>query len=107
MRAALSDGAQGWIRLHRFQAAIAFPSMRIAATALPAPRPSLAAQIRRLERDIGAPLYHRAAPARPQRPTERGQRLLHHLITPHIKTLMEQALRPPLVKTPTAGPKRP
>jgi hypothetical protein len=107
IHAALHDGAHGWIRLHRFRAAIAFPSMRAAATALPAPRPSLAAQIRRLEHDIGTPLYHRATPARPQHPTERGQQLLNDLTTPRVKTLMDRALRPPLVPASTAANQRP
>jgi hypothetical protein len=45
-------------------------------------------QFQRLERDIGAPLYHRATPGRPLRPTPQGSSLLRILSLPDIHRLL-------------------
>lgn len=49
---------------------------------------ALVTQCQRLERDIGAPLYHRATPGRPLRPTSQGRSLLQVLRQPDIRHLL-------------------
>ncbi len=61
IRRAVEGGLWGWQRLHRFQQAMAFPTIEEAADHLGAHRSTLVRQVQRLERDIGAQLYHRAA----------------------------------------------
>jgi hypothetical protein len=92
IRAAVEGALHGWHRLHRFQITMAFPSIDTAATYLSTHQSALVHQFQRLERDIGARLYHRAARNRPHRPTPRGQALLRHLATDHIHQLMIAAL---------------
>lgn len=65
---------------------MAFPTIE-AATHLGAHQSALVHQFRRLERDIGARLYHASAPGRPMRPTRRGTALLNTLDRPDIRAL--------------------
>lgn len=63
VRRAVEGGLQGWHRLRRFQIAMTFPTIEAAATSLGAHQSALVHQLRRLERDIGATLYHPSTPA--------------------------------------------
>jgi hypothetical protein len=57
-----------------------YPTLTDAAVAFGIGQATLVEQMRRLERDIGARLFHRATPAsETQRPTPRGRDLLHAL----------------------------
>jgi hypothetical protein len=97
IRRAAEGKLHGWHRLHRFQAAMAFPTIKQAARHLGAHPSALISQFQRLERDIGAVLYHRAAPGQPMHPTERGTALLHALNQPEVKALAtgQHATSPP------------
>jgi Bacterial regulatory helix-turn-helix protein, lysR family len=90
IRRAVEGGLKGWHRLHRFQAAMTFPTIEAAATFLGAHQSALVHQFRRLERDIEAKLYQRSAPGRPMRPTARGTALLKALNRPDIRALAAQ-----------------
>jgi hypothetical protein len=61
VRLAVEDSLHGWQRLHRFQITMAFPSIDTAAAYLDTHRGSLIHQFQRLEHDVGAQLFHRAA----------------------------------------------
>jgi len=87
IRRAVDGGLNGWHRLRRFQIAMAFPTIEAAATHLGAHQSALVHQFRRLERDIGARLYHASAPGRPMHPTRRGTALLNTLDRPDIRAL--------------------
>nr|WP_238350852.1 TniQ family protein [Kribbella shirazensis] len=100
VRAAAQGNLHGWLRLHRFQIAMAFPSLETAATYLNTHQGALVRQFQRLERDIGAPLFHRGVFGKPHRPTPRGNRLLQHLDTGHVKTQLHAALSAQLVPMP-------
>ena len=90
-----AEGVQhGWLRLHRFQQAMAHTSLNTAASHLSIHISALVLQIQRLEADIGAPLLHRATPIRPMRPTNRGAALLEALTKPHVKALLDQHAKP-------------
>jgi hypothetical protein len=78
-------GLHGWQRLHRFRAAMAFPSIRAAADELGINQATLIHQLQRLEADIGAPLYTRATPAQPLRVTRRGAAVLRALDRPEAQ----------------------
>jgi hypothetical protein len=65
IRCAVDGGLKGWHRLQRFQVAMTFPSIEAAATYLGAHQSALIHQFRRLEQDIGSPLYHRSTTALP------------------------------------------
>jgi len=82
VRAAVEGTLHGWQRLSRFQAAIAYPTMKAAATALGLHVTALTVEIQRLESDTSGRLYHRAVHAKPQRPTRHGQTLLADLEEP-------------------------
>jgi DNA-binding MarR family transcriptional regulator len=92
IRAAVEGGLKGWQRLHRFQIAMALPSLATATGYLSLPPSGLAAQFQRLEADIGGQLFSRSAPGRPHKPTPQGKALLKALDRPHIKALMTEAL---------------
>nr|WP_165486040.1 LysR family transcriptional regulator [Frankia sp. Cppng1_Ct_nod] len=68
-----------------------FPTINTAADHLGADQAALVRQFRRLERDIGAPLFYRATHAQPMRPTPRGQALLRALTRPEIRAHMTNA----------------
>jgi hypothetical protein len=87
IRRAVEGSLQGWHRLLRFQAAMAFPTIEAAAAHLGAHQSTLVHQFRRLERDIGTKLYHRSTPRQPMRPTARGAMLLGALTRPDIAIL--------------------
>ncbi|WP_131746580.1 LysR family transcriptional regulator [Frankia sp. Cppng1_Ct_nod] len=91
VRRAVEGGLAGWHRLHRFQMAMTFPTINTAADHLGADQAALVRQFRRLERDIGAPLFYRATHAQPMRPTPRGQALLRALTRPEIRAHMTNA----------------
>lgn len=92
VRAAVEGTLHGWLRLHRFQITMAFPSLETAAIYLSTHQGALVRQFRRLERDIGQPLFHRSTCGKPHRPTARGKTLLRHLETGPVTTLMRAAL---------------
>lgn len=91
IRAAVEGSLRGWQRLRRFHIAMRFPSLDTAAAYLRTTGPVLVNQCRRLERDIGGPLFHRSVFRTPQRPTTRGHRLLHDLDHSHVHNLMNAA----------------
>jgi hypothetical protein len=84
IRSAVEAGLQGWHRLRRFQTAMTFPTIEAAASHLGAHQSALIHQFRRLERDIGAQLYHPSTPRQPMQPTPRGTALLAALARPDI-----------------------
>ncbi|MDX2680340.1 PadR family transcriptional regulator [Streptomyces sp. NY05-11A] len=92
VRAAVEGTLHGWLRLHRFQIAMAFPSLETAAHYLKAERTALVTQFQRLEHDLGTGLFHRSAFNKPQRPSTRGQSLLHDPTHERIQELMRNAL---------------
>lgn len=94
IRAAVQGTLHGWLRLHRFHIAMAFPNLTTASAYLGAEQTALTAQFQRLEADIGAPLYYRSVQTTPQRTTKRGTALLRTIKRPDIQTLMTTALAP-------------
>jgi DNA-binding MarR family transcriptional regulator len=92
VRTAVEGTLHGWLRLHRFQIAMAFPSLETAANYLKAERSALVTQFQRLEHDLGTDLFHRSAFNKPQRPSARGQSLLHDLAHEQVQELMHNAL---------------
>jgi hypothetical protein len=104
IRAAVEGGLHGWVRLHRFQIAMAFPTIGTAATYLGANQTALVNQFQRLERDIGRSLFSRAVFGKePQRPTRRGQALLRHLGHASVQALMHAAVGEPRRPMPDAA----
>jgi DNA-binding transcriptional ArsR family regulator len=87
IRRAVNGALRGWHRLRRFQIAMTFPTTKAAAAALGTHQSALVVQFGRLESDIGAELYHRAASGHPIRPTRRGAQLLRDLARPEIQAL--------------------
>ncbi len=94
IRRAVEGGLQGWHRLRRFQAAMTFPTIAAAARDLGAHQSALVHQFRRLERDIGAKLYHPSTPRQGMRPTHRGAALLRELERPEIRTHVGGRIQP-------------
>lgn len=92
IRAAVEGSLHGWKRLHRFQIAMAFPTLNDVERHLGLPKSGLVAQLQRLEADIGEALFIRSTPGKAQTPTRRGKKLLQVLDRPHIKALMAEAL---------------
>ena len=90
IRRAVEGGLYGWQRLHRFQQAMGFPTIKQAAQHLGAHQAALVRQLQRLERDIGAQLYHRATQTLPLRPTRRGAALLDALDQPAVRALIQE-----------------
>jgi hypothetical protein len=90
IRRAVEGGLWGWQRLHRFQQTMGFETIEDAADHLGAHQSTLVRQLQRLERDIGAQLYHRAAWALPLRPTRRGAALLDALDQPAVRALIQE-----------------
>jgi DNA-binding transcriptional ArsR family regulator len=87
IRRAAGDSPAGWHRLRRFQIAMTSPTITAAAAGLHLCPSALSRQLRRLERDTGGTLYHRATSRRPWRPTRRGDALLTALARPAIQAL--------------------
>jgi DNA-binding transcriptional ArsR family regulator len=87
IRRAAQDSRTGWLRLRRFQTAMASPTIAAAAARLRICPSALSHQFRRLERDIGARLYQPATSRRPWRPTGRGAALLTALARPDVQAL--------------------
>jgi hypothetical protein len=94
IRAAVEHTLHGWARLHRFQIAMAFPTITTAAAYLQVVPSSLVHQLDALEKSLNATLFHRAALHKPQQPTQRGRQLLRHLNDPRVRQLMSAALPP-------------
>ncbi|MFF2378655.1 TniQ family protein [Streptomyces xiamenensis] len=94
IRAAVEGTLHGWLRLHRFQIAMAFPNLTSAGTYLGADQSALTTQFQRLETNIGFTLFHRSSHTTPQHPTRQGKSLLRQLRTPPIQKLMTDALTP-------------
>lgn len=94
VRAAVEGTLHGWLRLHRFQIAMAFPNLTTAGRYLQAHRTALTTQFQQLETTIGHTLYHRSVQITPQRPTQHGQSLLRHLQQARVQELMNAALAP-------------
>jgi hypothetical protein len=92
IRSAVHGNLRGWHRLHRFHAAMQFPSLGSAASHLGAHINTLIQQFHRLESDIGGQLFHRGAPGQPQQPTERGRALLQALEQDEIHALITEAV---------------
>jgi nitroreductase len=90
IRLAVEGSLHGWQRLHRFREAIACPSVSAAAQQIGVHPSALIHQFQRLERDIGAMLYHRSSPGHPMRPTDRGNALLQTLDQPAVRALPPQ-----------------
>jgi hypothetical protein len=90
IRRAVEGGLWGWQRLRRFQQAMGFPTIEEAADHLGVHQATLVRQLQRLERDIGAQLYHRAVRAQPLRPTRRGAALLNALDQPAVRALVQE-----------------
>lgn len=93
IRQAAEGSLRGWHRLHRFQAAMAFPTIEAAAAHLGTHQSALIHQFHRLERDIGGQLYHRSTPGQPMRPTNRGTALLQALNQPSVRAIAAQQSR--------------
>lgn len=87
IRRAVEGSLRGWQRLHRFQAAMDFPTISAAAAHLSAHPASLIHQFCRLEKDIGHTLYQRASGGKPMQPTERGAALIAALNSPHVAAI--------------------
>ncbi|MFI5753425.1 hypothetical protein ACIBBE_48445 [Streptomyces sp. NPDC051644] len=105
VRAAVKGTLHGWLRLHRFQIAIAFPNMTTPGTYRGTEQNALTTQFNRLEADIGHQLFHRSVQTTPQRPTTRGQSLLRQLRQAHAQELMRDALAPDqILPCPTPPP---
>lgn len=94
VRAAVDGVRHGWLRLHRFQQAMAHPSLNTAAAHTGVHISALITQLHRLEADVGTLLFYRGTPSRPMRPTERGAALLDALAQPHIQTLLHEHAKP-------------
>lgn len=103
VRAAVEGTLHGWLRLHRFQVTMAFPNLASAAAYLGVSQRTLTVQFQRLEHDIGAPLYHRAAHGHPQCPTPRGHTLLRDLAQDRIHQLMTASLRDDQLRAKPSG----
>jgi hypothetical protein len=87
IRRAVEGGLHGWHRLRRFQTTMTFPTIQAAADHIQIGQSSLVTQLHRLERDIGAPLYHRSDHHQPMQPTPRGTAVLQALAQPAIQAL--------------------
>ncbi|AMW12422.1 hypothetical protein A4E84_24795 [Streptomyces qaidamensis] len=94
IRAAVEGTLHGWLRLHRFQIAMALPNLETTADYLGTHRGALVHQFQRLESDLGHALFHRAAFGKPHRPTRHGSALLRSLATDDIQAMMHSALGP-------------
>jgi hypothetical protein len=89
VRRAVEGGLQGWHRLRRFQVAMTFPTIDTAAASLGTHQSALVHQFKRLERDVGAKLYHPSTPRQAMRPTRRGAALLRALDRPDVRALLD------------------
>ncbi|MGW3690926.1 TniQ family protein [Streptomyces sp. NPDC005125] len=90
LRAAVDKTIDGWQRLHRFEIAMAFPTLTTAARRLGIVPRTLVVQFQRLEDDIGGQLFHRSTPHTRQQPTKRGRQLLRNLAKDHVRALMAE-----------------
>jgi len=95
VRAAVEGTLHGWLRLARFQTAIAYPTMKAAAAAMGIHLTALTVEIQRLETDTAGRLYQRAAYGKPQRLTPHGQALLAALDQPPTAAALRDATGPP------------
>jgi hypothetical protein len=103
VRRAVEGQLHGWQRLRRFQQAIAYPSLNKAGAHLDVHVTTLISQFKRLERDIGAELFHRSTPTKPKQLTPRGADLLAALEDPQIQALLQRHGDPPGNPQPASG----
>lgn len=75
LKAAMAETG-GWERLHRFKHVACFPSLDLAAESIRTTPCTLSRQIRRLERETGGTLIHRATRRRPMTVTKHGASVL-------------------------------
>lgn len=75
LKAAMAEPG-GWERLQRFRRVARFPSFDLAAESIGTTPCTLSRQIRRLERETGGTLIHRATRAQPMTVTEHGAAVL-------------------------------
>lgn len=101
IRAAVEGTLHGWLRLHRFQIHMTFPTLSATADYLNVERGALSMQFSQLERAIGADLFHRATGHAQQRPTPRGMALLQQLDEKNIRALMQHVLGRNIAPMPT------
>jgi DNA-binding transcriptional LysR family regulator len=95
---AVQGQTSGWTRLERFAVTMAHPTINTAANTIGINRTTLTEQLRRLETDLGQPLYHRAtADGEPQHPTKLGAALLQTLAQPDIQALHAKRTRLPRI----------
>ncbi|MEV5216786.1 TniQ family protein [Streptomyces albidoflavus] len=94
IRTAVEGTLHGWLRLHRFQIAMAFPNLESATDYLNIHRGPLVNQFQRLERDLGQTLFHRSVFGKAHRPTTAGRALLRALDKPDVQVLMTTAIGP-------------
>ncbi|MEU3282715.1 PadR family transcriptional regulator, partial [Streptomyces antibioticus] len=90
----------GWLRLHRFQIAMAFPNLETATAYLNIHRGTLVNQFQRLEHDLGQTLFLRSAFGKAHRLTTAGKALLRALSKPEVQTLMATAIGPDKITPP-------
>jgi transposase-like protein len=76
LRPAMPDN-RGWLRLQRFRAAVAYPTLAAAACALGLQSATLASDVKRLECDLGGQLLVRARRGRPMKITEFGIEIIN------------------------------
>jgi hypothetical protein len=103
IRRAVEGQLHGWQRLRRFQQAMAYPSLNCASAHLNVHVTSLISQFKRLERDLGAELFHRSTPTKPKQLTQRGTDLLAALEDPQIQALLQRHGEPPGKRTTCQG----
>ncbi|MFE2296369.1 TniQ family protein [Streptomyces sp. NPDC059452] len=94
IRTAVEGTLHGWLRLHRFHIAMAFPNLESAAAHIGIYQSTLVTQFQCLEHDLGQKLFHRSAFGRPHRPTNSGKALLRSLHTDTVQALMHTELQP-------------
>ncbi|MFF0458420.1 hypothetical protein [Nocardia africana] len=92
IRTVVEGTLHGWQRLHRYQIAMAFPTLHTASDYLGLPSGSLVTQINQLETALDTQLFHRAVYRKPQHPTDFGHQLLTDLTQPQVRQLMAAAL---------------
>jgi hypothetical protein len=97
IRRAVEGSLHGWQRLNRFREAMAYPAIGTAARQIGAHPSALIHQFQRLERDIGATLYHRSSPGHPAR----GSALIQDLKHPAVRAI---APLPPADRAGRPGP---
>ncbi|MEV6947528.1 TniQ family protein [Streptomyces sp. NPDC051172] len=100
IRAAAEKTLHGWLRLHRFQISIFFPTLTSSAGYLGVQPGTLTMQLDQLECAVGTELFRRSVRHTPQSPTRRGVRLLRDLDRDDVQELIHTALGSKIEKIP-------